>query len=84
MTFSVEWSPKAQQELSKLEKPLIKRILQKVEGIKENPFSFLKKLTNDPRFSLRVGDYRILISVLEQEKKILVLTLGHRKNIYKR
>jgi len=84
MTFEVEWSPKAEKELSKLEKDLAKRILQKVEGIKADPFQYLKQLSNDPRFSLRAGDYRVLINVSRSENKIQVLTLGHRRNIYKR
>jgi len=84
MTFSVEWSPKAVRALSKLEKNLIKRILQKVENIKENPEPYLKQLTNDPRHSLRVGDYRILVNFSKTDQKLQVLTVGHRKNIYER
>lgn len=83
MSYSVEWSPKAQEVLSKFEKPLVKRILQKIESIKDAPRQYLKRLTNDPRFSLRVGDYRVLVNLSENESKIQVLTLGHRKNIYK-
>ena len=84
MTYSVEWSPKAKQRLSKLEKKMIKRIISKVENIKDNPFRYLKKLTNDRRFRLRVGDYRVLITVSQSEKMVKVLTVGHRKYIYKK
>ena len=84
MIYSVEWSPKAAKALSKLEKGLIKRILQKVESIKENPDPYLKQLTNDPRHSLRIGDYRVLVHFSRNNQKIQVLTVGHRKNIYER
>lgn len=84
MTFEVKWSPQAGKALSKLEKPSIQRILQKVEAIKHAPERYLKQLTNDPRQSLRVGDYRVLIKLLKNEGRIEVLTVGHRRNIYKR
>ncbi|MFH1256272.1 MAG: type II toxin-antitoxin system RelE/ParE family toxin [Candidatus Diapherotrites archaeon] len=84
MMYSVEWSHPAEKALSKLEKEIIKRILLKVEAIKQEPFQYIKELTNDARFSLRVGDYRVLLNMDRKERKILVLTVGHRRNIYKR
>lgn len=84
MTYAIEWSPRSVKELAKLEKPLSKRILQKILEIRETPEQYLKRLTDDPRWSLRVGDYRILVNLNVSEQKIQILTLGHRKNIYDR
>ncbi len=48
------------------------------------PEHYLKPLSNVDGYSLRVGDYRILIKLKKEEKKIFVGTLGHRRNIYDR
>ena len=35
------------------------------------------------KFKLRVGDYRVIYSVNEDEKRITIHMAGHRRNIYK-
>ncbi len=52
--------------------------------LKEDPFRFLDGLRGDPGYKLRVGEYRVLIDVYEEEGVIAVRVVGHRKNIYKR
>ena len=83
MSYSVEWSPTAEKRLSKLETKWIKEIVKKVEIIKENPVHYSKKLENSKLWRLRVGDYRVIIDIDFTNKKIIVLSLGHRKEIYK-
>ena len=83
MSYSVEWSPTAEKRLSKLESKWIKEIIRKVEGIKDNPIHYLKKLENSKFWRLRVGDYRIIIDIDSTNKKIDVLTIGHRRDIYR-
>ena len=84
MTYSIKWRPKAVKELHKLPRDVAVRLVKKVDSLKENPMRFLEKLRGDPGFKLRVGDYRALIDVKEEEKIIAVRVVGHRKNIYKR
>lgn len=83
MTYSVEWTEKARKNLSKLDEKSILKIIQKVEEIKENPRPRLRQLKKIKSWRLRVGDYRVLIDIDETTKKLTVLTLGHRKKIYK-
>jgi mRNA interferase RelE/StbE len=39
-------------------------------------------LTKRDFYKLRVGDYRVIAEINKNEIKILVLLIGHRKNIY--
>ena len=48
------------------------------------PEHYLKPLSNIDGYSLRVGDYRVLIKLKKEEEEIFVGTLGHRRNIYDR
>jgi mRNA interferase RelE/StbE len=79
--FSIEWTARALKESEKLEKAVFIRILQKIEELKEDPFSKdIKRLKGETSFRLRVGDYRVIFDILGD--KIFILKLGHRKNIY--
>ena len=84
MNYAVKWRPKALDELRKLPKDIANRIVKKVDAAKDNPFHFLQKLTDDPGYKIRSGDYRIIVDVVEEQKIIAVRVVGHRRNIYKR
>lgn len=83
MSYTIIWSPKSKKRLKKLEQKITISIIKKVEEIKTNPLHFLERLTKIKAFKLRVGDYRIIIDIKRNEKKLDVLILGHRKDVYK-
>ena len=83
MSYGVKWSPKARNQLMKIELFVAKRIAMKVKYLSEN-FSFknVKRVQDTHNFRLRVGDYRVIFEIRGDE--LHVLEVGHRKNIYKR
>ncbi len=83
MTYEVIILPIAQRQLEKLDKMVQDRILLVLDRIKLRPYDFVKKLTGSPYYRLRVGDYRVLMEIHNDRLLILVIELGHRKNIYK-
>jgi len=83
MYFNIIWDEKASKELYKLEPIISRRIVKKVGELKENPYTKdIIKLKGEEGFRLRVGDYRIIIAI--EKDTILVLKIGHRKNIYEK
>ncbi len=80
--YDIIYSEKAVEKLEKLESGIRERIVKKLDEIKEFPEHYLKPLSNVDGYSLRVGDYRVLIKLKKKEEKIFVGTLGHRRNIY--
>lgn len=81
--FNIEWKEGAIRQLEKLQPLLSKRILNRIEELKEDPFSKdIKKLKGETAFRLRVGDYRIIFDMNYSNRLITILRLGHRKNIY--
>ena len=81
--FNIEWSSEAGYQLSKLEHSDIKRIIHKMEKAADNPTHYFKRLTGRNEWKLRVGDYRVIVRLNISKKRIFVVTLGHRKTIYK-
>jgi mRNA interferase RelE/StbE len=82
LSYEVKIKPKALKQLKKLPKESVTRILNKVVFIKDTPQSFMKKLESKNIWSLRVGDYRVLIDIFEDKRLMEIIKVGHRKEIY--
>ena len=82
--YSVVYSDDAVKELKKLNKEIQKRIISTLERCRIRPRPHIKKLVGNPYFSLRIGDYRVILDIKEGKLLIFVVEVGHRKNIYKK
>lgn len=83
--FNIIWSNKAKLQLAKFPTSIKKAIYSKVSDLEFNPYiKGVKKLRGIDCFRLRVGDYRVIFEIEKNELRILILFLGHRKNVYKK
>ena len=81
--YDLIYSPGALKVLEKLDKPTKERILTALERLRIRPESCdIKRLVGMPGYRFRVGDYRIIFDMEQEKLHILVLKIGHRKNIY--
>lgn len=87
--FRVKYSDKAVKQLKKLDvnnrKLIINWIAKNLEGC-ENPRMKGKGLTADRsgEWKYRIGSYRMICDIRESELVILALSIGHRKDVYKK
>ena len=81
--YTLAYSDKVLKQLEKLPKETQDRVLKTLQRITVRPHAHVKKLFGSPYFRLRVGDYRVILNIVENKLIILVIELGHRKNIYK-
>ena len=58
------------------------RVIAKLERIRIRPESYVTKLVGDSGYKLRVGDYRVIMDINKGKLSILVIKIGHRRNIY--
>ena len=83
MAYSITYKKSVAKDLSRLGKPEAKRILDKIEkelSARADNYPLLKGAFAGLR-KLRVGDFRVIFAVLERE--VLILRIGHRRDIYK-
>jgi mRNA interferase RelE/StbE len=82
--FQVIFSKPAERSLERLPQHVRRRILVKARALGENPWppGFLR-LTGADGYRVRMGDYRILYTVEGGRLVVLVLDVGHRKDIYR-
>ena len=81
MTYEIVFSDKALKQLTKMERSVQERIIAVLERIRIRPESYVTKLVGDPGYRLRVGDYRDIMDIDKKELHILILKVGHRKDI---
>ncbi len=89
MGWTVEVSNYAEKQLRKLDKPVQKRLLDwledRIEGCK-NPRHFGDPLRGEMAglWRYRIGDYRVICEIQDQQLVVLALAVGHRREIYLR
>ena len=86
MPYAIELKPAAVRDLRKLAKGLQKRIAAKIDKLADNPRPpGVEKLSDgQDYYRLRAGDYRIIYEVKEAVLLVLVIRIGHRREIYQR
>jgi mRNA interferase RelE/StbE len=72
------------KDLKKIPKPVLKKILSKVEMLGNDPRPMgCEKLTGEELFRIRQGNYRIVYSIQDNELTVWVIKVGHRKDVYR-
>ncbi len=60
-----------------------RRVIAHIEALETNPRpSGVKKLKGREGWRIRVGDYRVIYEILDEEKVILLTKIGHRRDVY--
>ncbi len=72
MVYDIAWSETSVRQMEKLAKKIADRITKKVENIAANPFDFVKKLQGFDLYRLRIGDYRVIMSIENNRMIIFV------------
>jgi len=85
--YSVEFVKSAKKEFDRLSLKAKGKILDALSLLAINPFSEMipwKKLKGaENLYRVRVGDYRIVYDILKKKLRILIIKVGHRKDIYR-
>lgn len=84
MTYRVTLSPMAARQLRKLDAPARRRIQAAVDLLAEQPRppAATRLVGGAGEWRVRTGDYRIVYEIEDDHLLILVLRLGHRREVY--
>jgi len=84
LEYIIHIIPKAEKEFLKLPKTERIKIRNKILTLEKDPRpSGSKKLRETAYFRIRVGDYRIIYGVDDELKLVTVLSIAHRKDVYR-
>jgi mRNA interferase RelE/StbE len=85
MSYSILFTSRARRDLEGLDGAAQQRLRTHLDRLAANPFpAGAKKLRGDePFYRIRVGDYRVVYQVVGKQLVIIVVKIGHRKDIYR-
>lgn len=83
--YSIEISRTAEKQLKKLPRDDQRRVVKAVIALADDPCpTGARKLTGyDDVFRIRIGRYRVIYSVARRKLIVIVLKIGHRKDVYR-
>jgi mRNA interferase RelE/StbE len=82
--YSIVFARSARHELEVLDAAIIRRILPKVESLGDAPRPHgARKLAGEKHlWRIRIGDYRVIYSILDKERRIDITAVRHRREAY--
>jgi mRNA interferase RelE/StbE len=89
MGYTVRFTPGAERDFRKIPKEDARRIKEELVSLSKDqtPRTRVKKLKGPENFllySFRVGQYRLILTIEDQDLVIFVLEVGNRRNIYRK
>jgi len=83
--YRIELRPAAIRALRKLDPPIRRRVQGAIALLAQNPRPpAARPLKGRPALRVRAGDYRVIYTVQDDVLLIVVITLGHRRDVYDR
>ena len=84
MIYDLVYTRRAVRDIEELDPKIKKRLGKVLLRYKEEPMRYAEELTDSKlgTYRFRIGDYRIIFDI--EGNEIVILRIGHRKEIYKR
>ncbi len=82
--YEIFLSREAVKFLVNLDKENEKIIRERIKKLRKSPDSSGKHLKGIDLWSLRMGKYRVLFEIDEEKKRVLIMTIGYRKDVYRK
>lgn len=84
MSYSILILPRAQRELSSLPQITYEKIKLAIGHLGEIPRpQGCVKLRGREGWRIRVGDYRVIYKLEDEERRVIILHIGHRRDVYR-
>jgi mRNA interferase RelE/StbE len=85
VAYTIQFKPLALRQLEELPREIQRRLAVKIEALRDDPFpaGSKKMAAVADAWRIRAGDYRVFYQVHRGILLVLVLTVGHRKDVYR-
>lgn len=84
MDYHGEIAPRARRQIKKLPGEAQKRIIARSEalGSDPRPYHVKKLVAEEDLYRVRVGEYRVVYQIRDRELIVLIVKVGHRREVY--
>jgi mRNA interferase RelE/StbE len=86
MAFHVVFAPAAARQFADLPRQIQTRLRPRIDALADDPRpAGVERLTGaTDLYRLRVGDYRVIFAIQDQELIVLIVRVAHRREVYRR
>jgi mRNA interferase RelE/StbE len=85
VNYKIFIKPSAKKELESLPKNDLNKIVEKIKNLSINPRpDGAEKLSGEDKYRVRQGNYRILYTIEDVKIIVIVIKIGHRRDIYRK
>ena len=83
--WRVDYTPRARQEMRRLDPPIRARVIAAIEDLRDEPRQArgVRRLSGRPELRLRVGDWRAIFQLQPRDRVVLVLRVLPRGRSYR-
>jgi len=82
--MKIIYSKLAEKEILALDRSLGQRIFKKIDLLKDQPFGLgSQKLAGNKGYRIRIGDYRVVYEIDKVAKKVTIIKVKHRREVYR-
>lgn len=82
--YEIRVLPSVRKDLRRVDKSDVRRILDRIESLAQNPRpDDCRKLTGRDLYRVRSGVYRILYEIHDDAVVVIVVKVGHRREVYR-
>ena len=83
--YRIRFAPSARRQLEDLPRKVQQRIAAHVDplAVSPRPRGSIKLEGEDDLYRIRVGKYRVIYAIRDEELIVLVLRVGHRRDVYR-
>lgn len=82
MSYEILFDENVIDYLEKLDVSMRERLFNKILSSKNDPLRYFIRLKGRGDFRMRIGDYRVIADIDQDEEKIFITLIGHRRNVY--
>lgn len=84
MSYALAFKPSAEKELRHLPRDVIGRVVQSVRAPADDPRPHgCVKLSGSQSWRIRVGSYRVICDIADEARRVDVLHIGRRRDVYR-
>ncbi len=84
MSYDVNILPRAQKQLMKLPREVYERVREALQALADEPRPHgCLKLTGREGWRIRVGKYRVIYEIDDDNRTVTILDIGHRRDVYR-
>jgi mRNA interferase RelE/StbE len=84
VTYSVDILRSAQKQLGRIDREDQSRIISAIQALADDPRpQGCRKLSGRPAWRIRIGSYRVIYEIHDDQLLVLIVAAGHRKEVYR-